>query len=483
MTTPLQQLIGGAWLPGSGDLIESRSPSRPGDVVASGLGAASVDVDKAVSAARDARTSWASTTAHDRGAVLARAAEIVAASALEWGAELAWEEGKTRAEGIGEVRRAGQILSFFAHDADRESGELYNSPRNGERIMVLRRPVGTVAIITPFNFPIAIPAWKIAPALAYGNTIVWKPAGPVPLLALRLASALVDAGLPAGVLNLLIGDAALGAEIAEHSGIEAISFTGSTVVGRQLASRAALRGIPVQAEMGGKNAAIVLEDADVERAVNQIMAGAFNSAGQKCTATSRLVVAEPIADELIARLIEAADQLVIGDPLGDGVQLGPVISAAAESTILEGIAEAIDEGAVSLGVSAFTLNVDLREGHFVAPAILDCTGTQATLWNRELFGPVLAVKRVHSAGEAFAAANEGDLGLSAAVFTGSLSHAMEAMDQLDVGMLHLNSETAGADPHVPFGGSKGSSLGPKEQGRAAREFFSNTTTVYLRAGA
>ena len=482
-TIQLEQYIGGRWAPGEGGPVRSENPARPEEIVAAGSGASSGDLDRAVVAARAAQRDWAATPTHERGAVLQRAAALIRDSAEQHGAELAREEGKTLAEGIGEVRRAAQILDYAGQAGDREAGSVFDSPRPGERILVTRHALGTVGLITPFNFPIAIPAWKVAPALAYGNAVVWKPADPVPLLAMRLAEALHRAGLPNGVLNLVIGDAQIGRALVAHPGIDAVSFTGSTAVGRSIASSGAARGIPVQAELGGKNAAVVLADADLELAAAQVAAGAFGSSGQKCTATSRLVVAEEIADEFMALVAARADQLVVGDPLADGVGLGPVISASARARIDRGVADALSCGARRMTSGRLDLDAELTSGHFVRPEVIDCTGVDSELWNRELFGPVLAVRRAADVNEAFGLANEGEFGLSAAIFTDDLSTALSAIDQVEVGMLHLNSETAGADPHVPFGGAKGSGLGPQEQGAAARDFYTRSTTVYLRGGS
>jgi aldehyde dehydrogenase (NAD+) len=422
---------------------------------------------------------------HQRGTLLVDAAVIVDRNAADWGLELAREEGKTKAEAVGEVRRAAQILRYYGNEGDRSAGEMFASPRIGEHILVTRKPVGVVAVITPFNFPIAIPAWKIAPALVYGNTVVWKPANTVPLLALRLAEALQSAGLPPGVLNLLHGESALGERLVSHPGIDAISFTGSTGVGRRIAATAAARGVPVQAEMGGKNAAIVLDDADFDLAIEQVMLGAFRSTGQKCTATSRLIVTPRIADRFIQTLIEKAGALTVGDPTDDSTQMGPVITDSAQARIQSGIGAAQSEGAqLLLGGAPYT-DGPLNHGYFVCPTILEPGASgkgPINLWSEELFGPVLAVRRAESAEEAFDLANEGELGLSAAVFTQDVTLALDVVDNLDVGVLHINSESAGADPHVPFGGAKKSGLGPKEQGRAARDFFTHTTTVYLRGG-
>lgn len=485
MQTPtrLQHLVAGQWISGEGDGVRSVDPSRPQSIVAEG-GAASTDhLDAAVAAAGDAVRGWAGTPMAARGGVLLTAAEILDEKAAEWGRDLSVEEGKTLAEGVGEVRRAAQILRYYGNEGDRQAGEIYASPRAGEQILVTRKPVGVVGVITPFNFPIAIPAWKIAPALIYGNSVVWKPASTVPLLAMHLASALDTAGLPAGVLNLLIGGSAIGDGIVNHPDVDAVTFTGSTGIGRRIASQAAERGVPAQAEMGGKNAAVVLDDADLDLAVEQVMLGAFRSTGQKCTATSRLILSEKIADRFLDVLTDRAGALVVGDPVDEATQMGPVVSESAHKTITTGIETARSQGAAVLaGGQPYSDEIRSR-GYFVAPTVIELGDQPADLWTDELFGPVLAVRRAADADEAFALANDSEFGLSAAVFTQDLTRALQAVEHLDVGVLHVNSESAGADPHVPFGGAKKSGLGPKEQGSAAREFFTHTTTVYLRGGA
>ncbi|BBX26727.1 aldehyde dehydrogenase family protein [Mycolicibacterium alvei] len=482
MTAVIEHLIGGQWVPGTGDELLSVNPAQPSLVVARGNDARVSDVDTAVRAATAAAAPWATTPMHQRGAVLLGAADIVDRNAQTWGLELAREEGKTKAEGIGEVRRAAQILRYYGNEGDRQSGEIFSSPRVGEQILITRKPLGVVAVITPFNFPIAIPAWKIAPALIYGNTVVWKPASTVPLLAIRLAQALTEAGLPAGVLNLLIGGPDIGNAIVDHRGIDGITFTGSTGVGRCIAAAAAARGVPAQAEMGGKNAAVVLDDADIDLALEQVMLGAFRSTGQKCTATSRLIVTEGIAEKFLATLAEHAAALTVGDPTDDATQMGPVINGTAHQSISAGVQAAARQGATVLTGGRPYADGPLAEGYFIAPTIIELEGAPADVWTDELFGPVLAVKRAADADAAFALANDSEFGLSAAVFTQDLTRALQAVEQIDVGVLHVNSESAGADPHVPFGGAKKSGLGPKEQGGAARDFFTHSTTVYLRGG-
>ncbi|MDA0639554.1 aldehyde dehydrogenase family protein, partial [Nonomuraea ferruginea] len=406
-------------------------------------------------------------------------AGLIDDSADAWGAELAREEGKTLPEAVAEVRGAARILRYYAGEADRESGEVYASPRPGENVLVVRKPIGVAGMITPFNFPIAIPAWKIAPALSYGNTVVWKPSSLVPLLAYRLARALTEAGLPGGVLNLVHGEGDAGSAIVDHPGVDAVSFTGSTAVGRAVIARCGELGKPVQTEMGGKNASIVLADADLDHAAEQVCLGAFRSTGQKCTATSRLIVADQVADELLERVADRAGRLVVGDPLEPGVEMGPLVSSAARDRVTAGVARAVAEGAEPLAGGE---PLD-RDGWFTPPTVLGLPGTGVDFWRTELFGPVVGAVRASGAEEALALANLSDHGLSAAVFTRDLGVALSAVDRLEVGVLHVNSESAGTFPHVPFGGAKQSGFGPKEQGRAAREFYTRTVTVYLGAPA
>jgi aldehyde dehydrogenase (NAD+) len=309
----------------------------------------------------------------------------------------------------------------------------------------------------------------------------------VPLLAMRLAQAFDAAGLPAGVLNLLIGPGAMGNDLVSHPELDGLTFTGSTGVGRALAANTAARGVPMQAEMGGKNAAVVLADADLELASEQVLFGAFRSTGQKCTATSRLIVAEAVADEFLDRLRARLDAWTVGDPTDPDVHMGPLVNEAARKSVLAGIADSVQQGArvVAGGGAAGTGAYDggmLAEGAFVAPTVLEVSEGSNPGWREEFFGPVLTVRRAANAEEAFGLANDSEFGLSAAVFTQDIGRTLEAIDELDVGILHINSESAGADPHVPFGGAKKSGYGPKEQGAAAREFFTHTTTVYLRGG-
>ncbi|MFJ2318220.1 aldehyde dehydrogenase family protein [Glutamicibacter sp. NPDC087661] len=475
----LEHCINGAWVPGEGRRIDSKAAADESIVLAEGTAASVDQVDAAFGAAHRAKKSWASTPMAARGAILAKAAGYLKEHAEDFGAELAAEEGKTRAEGIGEVLRAAQILVYYSGEAERAAGTVFQSPRAGEQILVTHKPLGVIGVITPFNFPIGIPAWKIAPALVFGNTVVFKPASLVPLLAMRFVQALEHGGLPAGVLNLVIGPGALGDAFIANEHLDGLTFTGSTGVGRKLCAAGAARGIPVQAEMGGKNASVVLADADLDLASEQVLFGAFRSTGQKCTATSRLILDESIADAFLAKLAERLEQWVTGDPLDPSVHMGPLVDAKAANSAAQGIDRSLAQGATLRyrGLAPDT-------GSFLAPTILELpegeAGRANCAWQEEFFAPIVSVRRVNGWKEAFEAAEDSEYGLSLALFTSNLALALEAQQTLDVGILHVNSESAGADPHVPFGGAKASGYGPKEQGAAAREFYTHTTTTYLR---
>jgi aldehyde dehydrogenase (NAD+) len=476
----LLSLIGGSWISGATEsLVRDLNPSSPSVILAEGTSAGAEDLDAAVSAAGSALPGWRDVPAGSRARVLWDAAQILESRCVEWGELLSREEGKTAREGIAEIGRAADVLRFYAGEPLRATGEVLASNRSGETILVEHRPVGVVAVITPFNFPIAIPAWKTAAALAYGNTVVWKPAETVPLLAMRFAQALQEAGLPAGVLNLLIGSGDLGRRLVEHPGISAVTFTGSTVVGHEVIAACGRRRRPVQAEMGGVNPAVVLPGADLEEAATMIVAGAFASSGQKCTATSRLVVHDEIADGFMDEVIEQAARWSVGDPLDPATDMGPVISAAARSSIHAAIKEGIAEGATLLAGGEAD-EPPATGGYFVVPTILQLADHRQPLWESEIFGPVLTLARATTVDGALEMASQGPFGLAASVFTHDLVEVARARAALDVGILHINSETTGADPHAPFGGVGESGYGPKEQGRAARDFFTHTRTTYLR---
>ena len=395
------------------------------------------------------------------------------------GRDLTREEGKTLKEGIGETTRAVQILRYFAGEAQQPSGEHYPSANPQTLLYTTREPLGVVAIITPWNFPIAIPAWKIAPALAFGNTVVFKPASLTPLCAVRLVEALAEAGLPPGVVNLITGSAAaVGEPLVRDPRVVAISFTGSNDTGAELRRVAAERGAKLQLELGGKNPAIVLADADLEHAAGQVVAGAMMSTGQKCTATSRAIVDRGIADRFTEILADRISGLKVGNPLEPETQIGPLIDEGAADRVASEIDAAQTAGSELL-LGGSRLGGALQRGAFVAPTLFGGVDPASRLAQHELFGPVLGVIPVDGIGEAIAVANQVKFGLSASLFTRDLGKALTFAREIEAGIVHVNSETAGAEPQVPFGGMKGSSSYSREQGKAAREFFTQTKTVYI----
>lgn len=473
--------IAGEWKPAaSGETTENRNPANIDDLIGRFSSSDAGEVNAAITAAEEAFESWRQTSPIARANILYKAAEILASRQNDVGRELTREEGKTLKEGIGETGRAIQILRYVAGEIQQPSGEHYPSMNPRTLLYTVREPLGPVGIITPWNFPIAIPAWKIAPAIGFGNTVVFKPASLTPLSAVRFVEALHEAGLPAGVVNLVLGGAGkVGNAIVRDERITAISFTGSEQVGKQLKKIVADRNTKLQLELGGKNPAIVLADADMEHAITHLVTGAMWSTGQKCTATSRAIVDRRIADELTTKLTERIRGLKVGDPLAGETQIGPVIDEGALERIVGDIDRGKSEGAEVLAGGS-RLGEDGREkGFFVAPTLFGGVDPNSTLGQDELFGPVLGVIPVDGYEEAIAVANKVRYGLSASIFTRDLGKAMAFARDIQAGIVHVNSETPGAEPQVPFGGYKSSSSYSREQGKASREFFTQTKTVYI----
>lgn len=459
------------------------NPSDTNDVIGDFSSGTKADVAVAIAAAKQAFPAWSRTTPQERHDILKRAADEVLARKEELGRILSREEGKTLAEGVGEAGRAGQVLSFFAGETLRLNGEMMGSVRTGVGIEVTREPVGVVGLITPWNFPIAIPAWKLAPALAYGNTVVIKPADLVPHSAWALVDILQRAGLPKGVLNLVMGKGAVvGAAMLAHPDIAAISFTGSAATGRLVAA-ACVASTPmkkVQLEMGGKNPLVVLDDADLKLAVDCAVNGAFFSTGQRCTASSRLIVTDAVHDAFVAALVERMKGLMVDDALKAGTHIGPVVDQKQLEQDEHYIRIARDEGA-HLIWGGERLNRQ-TPGFYLQPALFTETTNAMRISREEVFGPIANVIRVKTYDEALHVANDTDFGLSAGICTTSLKYASHFRRNVEAGMVMVNLPTAGVDYHVPFGGRKGSSYGPREQGAYAREFYTTVKTAYIAAG-
>ena len=458
---------------------ESLNPSDTRDVVARYPDGGASEVNAAVESARKAFPAWSDASPEMRSDVLDRVGDTILKRREELGRLLSREEGKTLAEGIGEVARAGRIFKYFAGEALRRHGQNMDSTRPGVDVATYREAVGVFGLITPWNFPIAIPAWKTAPALAFGNTVVLKPAGPTPAMAAALADIIFESGTPAGVFNLVLGPGRVGEAMVNHPDVNGISFTGSQGVGARVAEGAVKRQARVQLEMGGKNPLIVLDDADFDRAVMCALDGAFFATGQRCTASSRLIVTDGIYDKFVRALAEKAASLKVGDALDPDTKMGPAVSEQQLRQNLSYVDVAVSEGGTLLGGGErLTL---AKPGYYMSPAVIANTTQQMRINREEVFGPVASVIRVKDYDEALATTNAGEFGLSAGICTSSLKHARHFQRAARAGMVMVNLPTAGVDYHVPFGGSRKSSYGAREQGFAAIEFFTQTKTAYTWA--
>jgi aldehyde dehydrogenase (NAD+) len=480
-----QNLIAGDWVDGS-DAAPNINPSDTRDHIGLYARASAQQARDAIAADQQAQPLWAASTPQRRADVLDAIGSEILARCAELADLLAREEGKALSDATGEVVRAGHIFKFFAGEALRIEGGLLASTRPGMTVEISREPVGVVGIITPWNFPIAIPAWKIAPALAYGNAVVFKPAELVPGSAWVLAEIISRSGLPAGVFNLVMGRGRdVGEVLLNDARVAAITFTGSEATGRKVAQACVARPgamAKFQLEMGGKNPLVVLDDADLGVAVGCALNGAFFATGQRCTASSRLVVTEGIHDRFVTALRERMDRLVVADARRPGTDIGPVVDEVQLSQDLDYIALGQQEGARLVHGGEHRPLVGNQPGHYLTPALFTETTNTMRINREEIFGPVACVIRARDADEALAIANDTPFGLSAGVVTTSLKHAARFKRELQSGMVMVNAPTAGVDAHVPFGGRKASSHGPREQGRYAAEFYTTVKTSYVLPG-
>ena len=475
-----KNFINGEWVDGKSVTIDI-NPSDTSDVVGEYGQADVAQTQDAIAAAKAAFPAWSSTTPQQR----ADALEIIGVELLsrkeEIGRMLSREEGKPLANGIAETMRAAQIFKFFAQETLRVEGTVLASVRPHVDVTVTREAVGVVGIIAPWNFPIAIPAWKIAPALAYGNCVVFKPADLVPGTAWLLAEIISRSGLPKGVFNLAMGrGSVVGQTMLDSRDVNAISFTGSIETGSRVAMACASRGAKFQLEMGGKNPLVILDDANLDAAVAGAVDGAYFQTGQRCTASSRLIVHAKIHDAFVEKTITALKSLKVDHALKDGTQIGPVVDAGQLAQDEKYIGIGRDEGA-ELAWGGERLNRDTK-GHYLSPALFISTKNTMRINREEVFGPVATVIKVDSYEEALAVANDTAFGLSSGIYTGSLKHATDFRKRSQAGMVMVNLPTAGVDYHVPFGGRKGSSMGAREQGRYAAEFYTAVKTAYTSAG-
>ncbi len=471
--------IDGEWVAG-GSEKDNINPSDVTDIIGQYAQADATQAHSAIAAAKAALPIWSATTPQQRADILEAIGVELLARRDDIGTLLAREEGKPKANGVAETMRAAHIFKFFAQEALRVDGVAVPSVRPGVDITVTREPVGVVGLICPWNFPIAIPAWKIAPALAYGNTVVFKPADLVPGSAWALIEIAARCGLPKGVLNLVMGRGSLVGEVMLHSrDVNAISFTGSVGTGAKVALACAARGAKFQLEMGGKNPLVILNDANLDTAVAGAVDGAFFQTGQRCTASSRLIVESHIHDAFVDKAIAAIKALKVDHALKDGTQVGPVV----DETQLAQDEKYIDIGRkeAELAFGGERLNRDTK-GHYLSPALFINTTNDMRINREEIFGPVASVIKVGSYEEALAVANDTEFGLSSGIYTNSLKAATDFRKKSQAGMVMVNLPTAGVDYHVPFGGRKGSSFGPREQGRHAAEFYTAVKTAYVSAG-
>lgn len=472
-----KNLINGEWVEGT-TVSRNINPSNTDDVIGEYAYADKAQTLQAIAAAKAAFPAWSTSGIEQRSDILDAVGNAIMAKKDELGRLLSREEGKTLPEGIGEAMRAARIFKFFAGECLRLSDEKIASTRPGLEVEITREPVGVVGLITPWNFPIAIPAWKIAPALAYGNTVVMKPADLVPGCAWAIASILAECGLPKGVFNLVMGrGSVVGDTIVNSPDVSAISFTGSVDTGRRIAASCGQQLKKVQLEMGGKNPLVVLDDADLKTAVNCAVQGAFYSTGQRCTASSRLIVTKGIHNKFIDALTEATSALVVDDALKAGTQIGPVVDQKQLDQDLSYVDIAAKEGA-KLACGGQRLNRP-TPGFYMAPALFTETHNDMRINREEVFGPVATVIAAADYEEALAIANDTQFGLASGVCTTSLKHASHFKRASQAGMVMVNLPTAGVDYHVPFGGRKGSSFGSREQGRYAREFYTTVKTSYI----
>ena len=469
--------VGGAWVPAaSGETYSKANPMRPSQSVGEFCASNEADVDAAVTAAEGAFAAWAALPMARRAAYLDAAASVLEANVEQVARDMTAEMGKPLRESRGEAARAAQILRFAAGEAFRPVGEQFEQTATGRQVSTRRRPVGVVGLITPWNFPLAIPVWKLAPALVWGNTVVIKLAYESPLTGLHVAEAFAEAGLPDGVLNVLTGrGSTAGAALVRDPRVRAVSFTGSVATGQGVRDDAIALGKRVQLELGGHNPLIVMDDADLGRAVEAAYAGAFWSAGQKCTATRRIYVQDDVYDTFRQELLARVERGKVGDPGDPEVEVGPIVNESQFEEVMRAIERGQAEGGTVL---AGGTRADV-EAYLVAPTVFEGVRDDAYLSCEEVFGPVASLYRFATLDEALRRANAVPFGLSASIFTSSLSSASRFQDEAQAGVLHVNSQTAGAEVHVPFGGIKQSGFGPHEQGRAAMEFYTDQVTVYV----
>jgi methylmalonic acid semialdehyde dehydrogenase len=476
-----RNFIGGKWVESSSTrTIPNINPANIEDILGIVRQASRDEARQAVAAAAEAFRGWRTTPAPARGRIVAQAARLMERHKEELAQTLTREEGKTLAESRGELQRSINVADFCAGEARRMTGETIPSELPLNFAYTLKQPLGVVACVTPWNFPVAIPVWKIAPALVAGNTVVFKPASLTPATAVRIAEIFEEAGVPPGVLNLVLGSGSdAGDEIINHPAVKAVSFTGSNPVGIRLYEQVSRRGAKVQCEMGGKNPVVILEDADLDLAVESTAQGAFGSSGQRCTATSRAVVVNQIADEFVERIARRAESMRIGNGADPTTEMGPSVDESQFKTVLSYVDIGREDGATLVCGGARATGDGLDKGFFVRPTVFDHVTSDMRIAREEIFGPVLSVMRVKDFDEAMQVANDCEYGLSSSIFSNDAARIFRFVDEIETGMTHINSPTTGGEAHIPFGGIKGTGIGDREQGSTALDFYTELKVVYV----
>ncbi|MBA3633898.1 MAG: aldehyde dehydrogenase family protein [Acidobacteria bacterium] len=479
--TVYHNFTNGEWTESASEkTVRNINPANTNDIIGTIKLATREEARDAVESAYDAFRDWKNTPAPTRGKIVAKFARLLEDNKEELSKILTREEGKTLAESRGELQRSINVAEFCAGEARRLNGETIQSELPANFAYTIKEPHGVVAIITPWNFPVAIPVWKIAPALVAGNTIVFKPAEITPATAVRICELFEEAGIPKGVLNLILGSGSeVGDEIANHPAVKAISFTGSTEIGLKLYKQVAGRGAKVQCEMGGKNPVVVMEDADLDLAVESTVQGAFGSTGQRCTATSRAVVVDKIADEFVQKVVERAKKMRIGDGADEHTEMGPSVDEKQFKTVLKYIDIGREDGAEMLTGGKRAEADGLENGYFIEPTVFDKVTSEMRIAQEEIFGPVLSVIRVKGFDEAMIAANDSQYGLTSSIFTNDPNLIFRFVHEIETGMTHINSPTTGGEAHIPFGGVKLTGIGAREQGSTALDFYTEIKVVYV----
>src|SRR6266571_5121457 len=476
-----RNFINGKWVESnSSRTIVNINPANTDDILGTVRRATRDEARTAVEAAVESFSSWRATPAPARGRIVARAARLMEEHKEQLAEILTREEGKTIGESRGELQRSIHVAEFCAGESRRMNGETILSERPSNFVYTIKQPLGVVACVTPWNFPVAIPTWKIAPALVAGNTVVFKPATLTPATGVRIVEIFEEAGIPPGVLNLILGSGSeAGDEIINHPAIKAVSFTGSNEVGIRLYEQVSRRGAKCQCEMGGKNPVVILEDADVDLAVESTAQGAFGSSGQRCTATSRAVVVNKIADEFVDRMAKRAESMRMGDGMDPKTEMGPSVDENQFKTVLEYLNIGREDGARLVCGGERATGDGLDKGYFVKPTVFDRVTPDMRIAREEIFGPVLSVMRVKDFDEAMQVANDTEFGLSSSIFTNDAARIFRFVDEIETGMTHINSPTTGGEAHIPFGGIKGTGIGEREQGSTALDFYTELKVVYV----